>query len=89
MASIITKLNKPYLLVANKIDDKSHEMDALIYCELGMNNPYVVSAQSGRGGGDVLDKVNEIFPQEKHSHPEDPDQINTHLTSFLRNTLKV
>ena len=76
LASIITKLNKPYLLVANKIDDKSHESDALIYYELGMDNPYPVSAQSGRGVGDLLDKINEIFPQEKTKEKEDPNQIN-------------
>ena len=76
LALIITRLNKPYLLVANKIDDKSHESDALIYCELGMNNPYTISAQSGRGVGDLLDKINEIFPHGKSDQPEDPNQIN-------------
>ena len=34
LSSIITKSNKPYILVANKIDDKSHEIDALTYCQL-------------------------------------------------------
>ena len=61
LASIITKLNKPYLLVANKIDDQTHESDVFTYCSLGMNNPYPISAQSGRGVGDLLDKIFEIF----------------------------
>ncbi len=76
LASIITKLNKPYLLVANKIDDKSHESDVFVYCELGMNNPYAISAQSGRGVGDLLDKVNDIMPDDKNDINEDPNQIN-------------
>jgi len=76
LASIIIKLNKPYLLVANKIDDQSHESDIFVYCELGMNNPYAVSAQSGRGLGDLLDKINEMMPNEKSDIGDDPDQIN-------------
>ena len=43
----------------NKIDDKSHESDIFIYCELGMDIPSTISAQSGRGVGDLLDKINE------------------------------
>ena len=76
LATIIKKLNKPYLLVANKIDDKSHESDAFIYCELGMNNPHVISSQSGRGVGDLLDEINIILPQENNTSIEDVDQIN-------------
>ena len=76
LASIIQKLNKPYLLVANKIDHKTHEPDALVYCELGMNNPYVISAQSGRGVGDLLDKVNEMLPSKNSNKIDDSSQIN-------------
>ena len=76
LASIIQKLNKPYLLVANKIDDIVHESDALIYCELGMDTPYAISSQSGRGVGDLLDQVNEILPKKDLTIPEDPNQIN-------------
>ena len=41
-----------------------------------MNNPYTISSQSGRGVGDLLDKINEIFPHGKSDQPEDPNQIN-------------
>ena len=76
LSSIIMKLNKPYLLVANKIDDQSHETDALSYYELGMDNPWPISAQSGRGIGDLLDKVNELLPGQKLKEDVDPNQIN-------------
>ena len=76
LASIITKLNKPYLLVANKIDDKSHESDIFIYYELGMGDPYPISAQSGSGVGDLLDQVNQIMPDNHNIIDEDSDQIN-------------
>ena len=76
LASIITKLNKPYLLVANKIDDQTHESDVFTYCSLGMNNPYPISAQSGRGVGDLLDKINEMMPNDKSDISEDADLIN-------------
>ena len=76
LASIITKLNKPYLLVANKIDDKSHESDIFIYYELGMGDPYPISAQSGSGVGDLLDQVNQIMPDNHNIIDEDSDQSN-------------
>ena len=76
LASIITKLNKPYLLVANKIDDVSHEADIFVYYELGMGDPHPVSAQSGSGVGDLLDKINEIMPDKQNVIDEDPEQIN-------------
>ena len=76
LASIIQKLNKPYLLVANKIDHRIHESDVLVYCELGMNNPHAISAQSGRGVGDLLDQVNEMLPSKNLSKPDGSNQIN-------------
>ncbi len=62
LSTIIKKSGKPFLLVANKIDDKSHENDALSYYELGMGDPITVSAQGGRSSGDLLDEIVKLLP---------------------------
>ena len=63
LSEIIKKSGKPFLLVANKIDDISHENDALSYYELGMGNPIAVSAQAGRKSGDLLDEIVMLLPK--------------------------
>ena len=50
-------MEKPYILVANKIDDLSHEKDIYNLFELGMGEPMAISAQSGRSLGDLLDEI--------------------------------
>lgn len=57
LAENLRKLDKPVLLVANKVDDAVHEPDALGFYELGLGQPLLISAASGRGVGDMLDVV--------------------------------
>ena len=63
LAELIISMEKPFILVANKIDDISHEKDIFGLYELGMGDPMPVSAQSGRGLGDILDVIHERLPQ--------------------------
>ena len=63
LAELIISMEKPFILVANKIDDISHEKDIFELYELGMGDPMPVSAQSGRGLGDILDVIHERLPQ--------------------------
>ena len=47
----------PVLLVANKVDDASHEALVWDLMSLGLGEPFPVSALHGRGTGDLLDSV--------------------------------
>ena len=64
IAEILRKAQKPVLLVVNKVDnlgrpDESSWMD---FWSLGMGEPLPVAASSGKGTGDLLDKVLAALP---------------------------
>ena len=53
---------KPVLLVANKADNASIEVEATSLWSLGLGEPLPVSALHGRGSGDLLDAVLAALP---------------------------
>jgi len=48
---------RPVLLVVNKVDDAQHEASSWEFLSLGAGDPHTVSAQHGRGTGDLLDVI--------------------------------
>lgn len=52
---------KPFLLVANKVDDAS-STDYYEFYRLGAGDPYPVSATNGRQSGDLLDAIVDRIP---------------------------
>jgi GTP-binding protein len=57
LAAILRRARKPVLLVANKIDDPSRDLDALEFHRLGLGDPFPLSSVHGHGTGDLLDLV--------------------------------
>ncbi len=55
LADRLRKLDKPVLLVVNKVDDVAHEPRVMEFYELGLGDPLAVGAAAGRGVGDMLD----------------------------------
>ena len=51
------KSGRPVALVVNKVDDEIHEAAAWEFMSLGAGEPHTVSAQHGRGAGDLLDFI--------------------------------
>jgi GTP-binding protein len=60
---ILRKANKPVVLAANKVDDMRAEAEAYGLWNLGLGEPYPVSALHGRGSGDLLDAILEALPE--------------------------
>ncbi|HEX6839694.1 MAG TPA: ribosome biogenesis GTPase Der [Polyangia bacterium] len=58
----LRKSGKPILWVANKVDGVKHEADASELYELGADEVFPVSAQHGRGVGELLDAVVSRLP---------------------------
>jgi GTP-binding protein len=48
---------RPVALVVNKVDDAMHEATSWEFLSLGAGDPHAVSAQHGRGSGDLLDFI--------------------------------
>jgi GTP-binding protein len=57
------KLHPPVLLVANKADSEARRLQSLQFYELGMGEPYPISAIHGTGTGDMLDALVAVFDQ--------------------------
>ena len=60
---LLRRSGKPVVLVANKVDDQRFESDATALWNLGLGQPWPVSALHGRGSGDLLDAVLEVLPE--------------------------
>jgi GTP-binding protein len=54
---VLRRAGKPVVLAANKVDGSTGESDATALWNLGLGQPYPVSALHGRGSGDLLDAV--------------------------------
>ncbi len=61
----------PLILVVNKADSAQARLDALAFYELGMGDPYPISAIHGTGTGDLLDEVVRHFPTPGEDEQED------------------
>ncbi|HEY0931248.1 MAG TPA: ribosome biogenesis GTPase Der [Gemmatimonas sp.] len=56
IVDILRNSQKPWMLVANKVDDPA-STDFYEFYRLGVTDVYPVSAQNGKGSGDLLDAV--------------------------------
>lgn len=57
VAERLRRSGAPVIVVANKVDDQSHEVRIWDFMTLGLGEPMPVSALHGRGAGDLLDRV--------------------------------
>ena len=63
VVQVLRRSNKPVVLAANKVDDQRTEAEAATMWNLGLGEPYAVSALHGRGSGDLLDAVLAALPE--------------------------
>jgi GTP-binding protein len=63
IADLLRNARKPFLVVANKVDDPS-STDFYEFYRLGVGEVHPVSAQNGKGSGDLLDAVVAAIPDE-------------------------
>lgn len=75
VANILRKSKKPVVLAVNKMDDLAkYGMDIYEFYQLGLGEPFGVSAGQMLGIGDLLDEVIKYFPEDKEDN-EDDDTI--------------
>jgi GTP-binding protein len=69
VAAMLRKSGKPVVLVVNKVDSFEKQMpDVYEFYNLGIGEPFPISATGMLGFGELLDKVVSFFPEET---PED------------------
>lgn len=59
----LRRMGRPMMLVANKVDDAAREASAQNLRTLGVGDVHAVSAQHGRGIGDLLDALVDRLPE--------------------------
>lgn len=64
IAELLRKRGTEVLLVVNKVDDLPDSTAHLEFYSLGLGDPLPLSAASGRGSGDLLDRIIEGLPEE-------------------------
>ena len=75
IALMLKKSNKPIVLVCNKADNFERDKQGIYeFYNLGIGDPYPISAANALGIGDVLDAIYEHFP-EKTDNEDDNDII--------------
>ena len=68
---IMRKYGKPVVLAANKVDDQRTEAEAYGLWNLGLGEPFTVSALHGRGSGDMLDAILAALPEAPEARLEE------------------
>jgi GTPase len=78
VVKVLRRSGKPVVLAANKVDDLRGEADAAGLWNLGLGEPFAVSALHGRGSGDLLDAILAALPEappETFDAPRGPRRI--------------
>ena len=65
----------PIFVVVNKAESKGRRDEASQFYELGLGEPYAVSAVHGTGTGDLLDALVESFPAQETQEEDDSIKI--------------
>ncbi|MCD7905561.1 MAG: ribosome biogenesis GTPase Der [Clostridiales bacterium] len=72
VANILRKAKKPVVLAVNKVDDlRKFSMDVYEFYELGLGDPFGISASQPMGLGDLLDEVVSHFKGDGEYEEED------------------
>jgi len=62
IAQYLRTARRPVLVVANKADQIPDDPRHLVFYELGLGDPFPVSAAIGKSTGDLLDRITEMLP---------------------------
>ena len=72
IALMLKKSGKPIVLVCNKADNYEKDRNEIYeFYNLGIGEPFPISATNALGIGDVLDKIYENFPEQKEEEKDE------------------
>ncbi|MFZ5939377.1 MAG: ribosome biogenesis GTPase Der [Bacteroidota bacterium] len=69
IADMLRRVNKPVLVIPNKVDNSDRLYDSSQFYSLGFGDLFPISSINGSGTGDLLDRVTALFTKED-SDPE-------------------
>ena len=75
VANLLRRSRKPVILAVNKADTQTQEMQAYEFYNLGIGEPYMISASNRLNLGDLLDAVVENFPKDAGDDDDESEDI--------------
>lgn len=75
VAELLRRANKPIFVAVNKTESATRQLDALEFWNLGLGEPYPISAYHGDGVGDLLDAIVEALPPYRDEDEAEDDSI--------------
>ncbi len=72
IADLLRRRGSKVLLVVNKVDSLPDSTEHLEFYSLGLGDPQPLAAASGRGSGDLLDRIVELLPSDQLLGIEEP-----------------
>jgi len=74
LARRLRRAEVPVVLVANKVDSETQELEVPRLLSLGLGEPMAVSAVHGRGSGDLLDRIVDLLPEAPEGEAEPSEE---------------
>ncbi len=71
VADVLRQATNPVFLVVNKTESPERRLNAVEFWNLGLGEPYTVSAYHGDGTGDLLDELVKVLPDYPAEDEED------------------
>ncbi len=65
IAELLRRSGKPVILAVNKADNENRRQAAVEFYQLGLGEPYPISALHGTGTGDLLDSLLDMLPPQQ------------------------
>ena len=75
VAAILRQEKKPIIVVANKADNEFRRLNSTEFYELGFDEIFPISAFSGSGTGELLDRVVDLLPENIEEDIDDAPKI--------------
>lgn len=75
VASILRQQERPVLVVTNKADNEERRLNSSEFYELGFEEIFPISAISGSGSGELMDRLVELLPEKEPEIRDDAPRL--------------
>ncbi|WP_236975094.1 ribosome biogenesis GTPase Der [Membranihabitans maritimus] len=75
LANLLRPVKKPVILVVNKVDNFSRQLEANEFWSMGFDTTLFMSSLTGSGSGEVMDEIVELLPEESSELEPDIPRI--------------
>lgn len=75
VATLLRQQEKPVIVIANKADNEERRLNASEFYELGFDDIFPISAISGSGSGELLDRIVELLPEKEDEAEESAPKL--------------